>query len=195
MRYRARDVVRILGTGPCACGRSTFRFRVLGRSDDMLHVRGVNVFPGGVGNVLAHLTDRFSGEFQIRRRSPSPAPVPAYSRRTDPGLLPEQAGDLAPQAVHRCASNSVSGRKSSWCPTERCRAPSRKPAASSNLWLKVKKERSTMTNEAPVLYTVSQQGRPRDHEPAGGHERHEPEYDYGTAQRPWNAPRTIPRPR
>jgi len=53
VRYRARDVVRILGTGSCACGRTSFRFRILGRSDDMLHVRGVNVFPTGVGNTLA----------------------------------------------------------------------------------------------------------------------------------------------
>jgi phenylacetate-CoA ligase len=62
----------VSGTGPCACGRSTFRFPVLGRSDDMLHVRGINVFPGGVGNVLAHLTDRFSGEFQILVDHPPP---------------------------------------------------------------------------------------------------------------------------
>jgi phenylacetate-CoA ligase len=100
IRYRARDVVRILGTGPCACGRSTFRFRVLGRSDDMLHVRGVNVFPGGVGNVLAHLTDRFSGEFQIIVDHPPPHQSLRIRVELIQGLLPEQARDLAQQAVH-----------------------------------------------------------------------------------------------
>jgi len=65
IRYRARDVVRILGTGPCACGRTSFRFRILGRSDDMLQVRGINVFPTAVGNTLSHFSDCLSGEFLI----------------------------------------------------------------------------------------------------------------------------------
>ena len=100
VRYRARDVVRILGTDPCACGRSTFRFRVLGRSDDMLHVRGVNVFPTGVGNVLAHLGDRFSGEFQIVVDHPPPHQSLRIRVELISGLQPEQEGDLAQQAVH-----------------------------------------------------------------------------------------------
>ncbi len=100
IRYRARDVVRILGTGPCACGRTTFRFRVLGRSDDMLHVRGVNVFPGGIGNVLAHLTDQFSGEFQIIVDHPPPHHYLHIRVELIQGLLPEQVGDLAQQIIH-----------------------------------------------------------------------------------------------
>lgn len=100
VRYRARDVVRILGTGPCPCGRSTFRFRMLGRSDDMLHVRGVNVFPTGVGNVLAHLGDRFSGEFQIVVDHPPPHQYLRIRVELIAGLQPEQAADLTLQAVH-----------------------------------------------------------------------------------------------
>lgn len=100
VRYRARDVVRILGTGTCACGRSTLRFRVLGRSDDMLHVRGVNVFPTSVGNVLAHLTDRCSGEFLILVDHPPPHQSLHIRVELIQGLLPEQAGDLAQQVAH-----------------------------------------------------------------------------------------------
>jgi phenylacetate-CoA ligase len=100
VRYRARDVVRILGTGPCACGRRTFRFRVLGRSDDMLHVRGVNVFPTAVGNVLASLSERFSGEFQIVVDHPPPYQSLRIRVELISGLQPEQAADLAQQAVH-----------------------------------------------------------------------------------------------
>src|SRR6266566_3976986 len=100
IRYRARDVVRILGTGPCVCGRTTLRFRVLGRSDDMLHVRGVNVFPGGVGNVLAHLTDQYSGEFQIIVDHPPPHQYLHIRVELIQGLLPEQVGDLAQQIIH-----------------------------------------------------------------------------------------------
>lgn len=65
LRYRSHDAVEITGTGPCACGRTSFRFRVLGRSDDMLHVRGVNVFPTAIAAVLAELAPALTGEFQI----------------------------------------------------------------------------------------------------------------------------------
>ena len=99
IRYRARDVVRILGMDSCACGRSTLRFCVLGRSDDMLHIKGVNVFPGGVGNVLAHLTDRFSGEFLILVDHPPPHQSLHIRVELIQGLLPEQAGDLSQQAA------------------------------------------------------------------------------------------------
>lgn len=64
LRYRSGDVVEILATNPCACGRTGFRFRVLGRSDDMLIVRGVNVFPSAVEDVLGRIPD-LTGAFQI----------------------------------------------------------------------------------------------------------------------------------
>lgn len=99
IRYRARDVVRILGTGPCACGRTTFRFRVLGRSDDMLHVRGINVFPTGVGNVLANLTDQLSGEFQIIVDHSPPHQYLHIRIELAQGLTLEMAGDLARQII------------------------------------------------------------------------------------------------
>ena len=44
LRFRSRDHVR-LWTGPCRCGRTSPRIRCIGRTDDMLIVRGVNVFP------------------------------------------------------------------------------------------------------------------------------------------------------
>jgi len=52
LRYRTRDITR-LTTRPCACGRTHLRLlRVSGRSDDMLIVRGVNVFPSQIEAVL-----------------------------------------------------------------------------------------------------------------------------------------------
>lgn len=52
VRYRTRDISRII-PGECACGR-TFRKmeRITGRTDDMLIVRGVNVFPSQIEQVL-----------------------------------------------------------------------------------------------------------------------------------------------
>jgi phenylacetate-CoA ligase len=52
IRYRTRDLTRIL-PGPCPCGRTGRRMsRVLGRTDDMLIIRGVNVFPSEIEAVL-----------------------------------------------------------------------------------------------------------------------------------------------
>ena len=44
LRFRTRDHV-LVRTGACACGRAAPRVRCIGRTDDMLIVRGVNVFP------------------------------------------------------------------------------------------------------------------------------------------------------
>ncbi len=72
VRYRTSDLMEILETGPCECGRTGFRFRIVGRSDDMLHVKGINVFPNGVAMVLEDLVPEVTGEFQIILEHPSP---------------------------------------------------------------------------------------------------------------------------
>ncbi|MGE5371778.1 MAG: phenylacetate--CoA ligase family protein [Solirubrobacterales bacterium] len=52
IRYRTRDLTRLIPE-PCACGRTHIRMeKVLGRSDDMVIIRGVNVFPSQVEAVL-----------------------------------------------------------------------------------------------------------------------------------------------
>jgi len=53
VRYRTRDISRIIAE-PCTCGRTFRRMeRITGRSDDMLIIRGVNVFPNQIEQVLA----------------------------------------------------------------------------------------------------------------------------------------------
>lgn len=71
VRYRSHDAAEIVSAEPCACGRTSFRFRVLGRSDDMVHVRGVNVFPTAIAEALASFPE-LSGEFQILLDTPPP---------------------------------------------------------------------------------------------------------------------------
>jgi phenylacetate-CoA ligase len=52
IRYRTKDLTKLISE-PCSCGRTFFRMqRVTGRSDDMLIIRGVNVFPSQVEHVL-----------------------------------------------------------------------------------------------------------------------------------------------
>ena len=71
VRFRTNDVIAVTGTGACACGRRASRFRVLGRSDDMVVVRGINLFPAAVGGVIGGF-DALSGEFRIRLRGNGP---------------------------------------------------------------------------------------------------------------------------
>ncbi len=60
LRFRSRDLAEILGV-ECPCGRTGFRFRVAGRTDDMFRVRGVNVFPSAVEELLRERgLDRFA---------------------------------------------------------------------------------------------------------------------------------------
>ncbi|MBN2487419.1 MAG: phenylacetate--CoA ligase [Methanosarcinaceae archaeon] len=62
IRYHTGDITRLLES-ECACGRTTQRIsRVLGRADDMLIVRGINVFPSQIEDVIAgipEITDQF----------------------------------------------------------------------------------------------------------------------------------------
>lgn len=52
IRYRTRDIAMLIDE-PCECGRTTVRMtRVMGRTDDMLIIRGVNVYPSQIESVL-----------------------------------------------------------------------------------------------------------------------------------------------
>lgn len=64
IRYRTGDLVR-LNLAPCACGRTFARFDggLLGRSDDMVTIRGVNVYPTAIENVIRQFGS--VGEFQV----------------------------------------------------------------------------------------------------------------------------------
>lgn len=56
IRYRTRDITTLIEE-PCKCGRTHVRMkRVLGRTDDMLIIRGVNVFPSQIENVIAGIS-------------------------------------------------------------------------------------------------------------------------------------------
>ncbi len=57
IRYRTKDFSRII-TDHCSCGRTFYRMeKITGRSDDMLIIRGVNVFPSQIEHVLMSIKD------------------------------------------------------------------------------------------------------------------------------------------
>ena len=52
LRYRTRDITRF-NDEPCSCGRTSMRMdKIKGRSDDMMVIRGVNVFPSQIESVV-----------------------------------------------------------------------------------------------------------------------------------------------
>ena len=64
LRYRTRDIC-VLSRTPCSCGRTHVRMaKPMGRSDDMMIIRGVNVFPSQIEAVL--LKEGFSANYQIK---------------------------------------------------------------------------------------------------------------------------------
>jgi phenylacetate-CoA ligase len=69
LRFRTRDHVE-LWTSPCPCGRTSPRVRCIGRTDEMLIVRGVNVFPSAVREVVNAFAPKVSGHILVRPRVP-----------------------------------------------------------------------------------------------------------------------------
>ena len=68
LRFRTRDHVEVT-TSACPCGRTTPRVRCIGRTDDMLIVRGVNVFPSAVREVVSAFAPAVSGRILVKPRT------------------------------------------------------------------------------------------------------------------------------
>jgi phenylacetate-CoA ligase len=69
LRFRTRDHVRVRAS-PCNCGRTSPRIRCIGRTDDMLIVRGVNVFPSAVREVVSAFAPEVSGHICVKCQAP-----------------------------------------------------------------------------------------------------------------------------
>jgi phenylacetate-CoA ligase len=65
LRFRTRDHVVTRAT-PCRCGRTGPRVRCVGRTDDMLIVRGVNVFPSAIREVVSGFAPTVSGHVLVK---------------------------------------------------------------------------------------------------------------------------------
>jgi len=92
IRYRSRDHVQIASTSKCECGRTGVRIKHLGRTDDMLTVLGVNVYPMAVKDVVSSFRPRVSGEIEIQLQKPGPVVEPPMKVNVELG---EEPGDLS----------------------------------------------------------------------------------------------------
>ncbi|MEX2184344.1 MAG: phenylacetate--CoA ligase family protein, partial [Chloroflexota bacterium] len=101
LRMRSHDLMQVF-TEPCACGRTSFRFRVLGRSDDMFIVKGVNVFPLSIQAVLMTLEPDVTGEFRVVIDRPPPIDYPVP--------ISVEAGRGVPAERHDALARDIVGR-------------------------------------------------------------------------------------
>ncbi|MCL4185135.1 MAG: hypothetical protein KJ011_16980 [Burkholderiaceae bacterium] len=86
MRYALGDLLQVW-TEPCACGMPGIRFAILGRTDDMLTVKGVNVYPQAIANEIFRLYPRVTGAFRILLDGPGPKVSPPLRIRIEHGGL------------------------------------------------------------------------------------------------------------
>ena len=84
IRYSVGDLVQVF-TQPCPCGLPGHRIKIVGRVDDMLIVKGVNVFPSGIKNVISSFTPKVTGEFRIVLTREPPMVVPPLKLKIEMG--------------------------------------------------------------------------------------------------------------
>jgi phenylacetate-CoA ligase len=97
LRYRTGDITSLVPE-PCACGRTLVRMeRPSGRVDDMLIVRGVNVFPSEIESVLLQIPE-LSPHYQIVLERPRALDVLEVRVEARPGVGPEAVAGLQERA-------------------------------------------------------------------------------------------------
>lgn len=102
VRFRTGDIVAIDATEPCQCGRTGMRFRVVGRSDDMIVVRGLNLFPTMVAKVLMGF-EELSGDYRILLETKPPHDFLPLKVELSKGRM--EGGDLVERVVQAIKSN------------------------------------------------------------------------------------------
>ena len=93
LRFRTRDRVVVTGTD-CSCGRTGYKVRCIGRTDDMLIVRGINVFPSAIKALVLEMSPATTREVGIR------ADFDGHSTQKPLPLVVEHAADLEPDRQH-----------------------------------------------------------------------------------------------
>jgi phenylacetate-CoA ligase len=84
MRYTLNDIHQVF-TDDCPCGRSGFRYKIVGRADDMLKVKGVPVYPASIQGVIQSFVPLTTGSFRILLDEPPPRVVPPLKIEIEQG--------------------------------------------------------------------------------------------------------------
>jgi phenylacetate-CoA ligase len=84
LRFTLNDIHQVF-TEPCPCGLSGFRYRIVGRADDMLKVKGVPVYPAAIEGVIHAFVPRLTGAFRILLAEPPPRVTPPLQLKVERG--------------------------------------------------------------------------------------------------------------
>jgi len=84
VRQTLGDIMEVR-VSPCPCGKTGFRYKVMGRTDDMLKVKGVMIYPPAVEGVINRFVPRVTGEFRIVLDEPPPRVVPPLKLKVEYG--------------------------------------------------------------------------------------------------------------
>jgi phenylacetate-CoA ligase len=100
VRTSMGDIHRVQ-VSPCPCGATGLRYRIVGRADDMLKVKGVMVYPAAIDGVISSFIPRVTGEFRISLDEPPPRVVPPLKLRVERGAPtpPSALAGLAAEIV------------------------------------------------------------------------------------------------
>ena len=142
LRYRSADHVVVLGT-ECRCGRTASKIRCIGRTDDMLIYKGMNVYPSAIRDVvLSRFSDAVAPYMRIWKerkdqvRLDSPIPLEIERRLELPASgFPASVGP----SKQKCAGGCRFASRSPLSNREPSRAPPTRPLSSrygktSALW-------------------------------------------------------------
>lgn len=103
LRFRSGDHVVVTATG-CACGRRQPLIRCFGRTDDMLIVRGVNLFPSAVQDLVESMRPMVSGQVRVI------ADFEGHSTQANLKLLVERAEPEVPGLSHAALKQDIEAR-------------------------------------------------------------------------------------
>jgi phenylacetate-CoA ligase len=105
-RYALGDIIE-LTTEPCSCGLPGMRMRFKGRADDLVIVKGVNVFPAAIKGVVDSFIPRVTGEMRIVLNAPPPRVEPPLRMKVEYG--PGMEGE-ALEALQLEMESAISGK-------------------------------------------------------------------------------------
>jgi phenylacetate-CoA ligase len=106
VRFRVRDRV-VVRTDPCPCGRTSARLHCVGRTDDLLFVAGVNVWPSAVKDVVTSMQPRTTGAMQIVLPDAGPVVRPPLRVQVEYGPDEEDLDGLRSAVEHELRTRLV----------------------------------------------------------------------------------------
>lgn len=105
LKYWYGDMLQVF-TEPCKCGLPGKRIKIIGRADDMLIVKGVNIFPAAVKNLIGGFVPEVTGEMRIVLDEPPPRVTPPLRMKVEHGP------DLADESARQELAERIAGKLS-----------------------------------------------------------------------------------